>query len=74
MNHRALHEVWMDITLERFSNEFRKTKTKAPYLIEQAPGRLFQISCSRGALNRGGAIIRGEALINKLTKTHNLFL
>jgi len=53
---------------------FVKPKPKYRILSNKCPGHLFQISCSRGVLDRGGVIIRGEALINKLTKTHNLFL
>jgi len=53
-----------------------QTETWGKYRIcsNKRPGRLFQISCSRGALNQGGAIIRGEALINNITRTQNVFL
>ena len=40
----------------------------------KSPGRLFQIWVLRGALNRGGLLIRGGALNKKITRTHGLHM
>ena len=42
---------------------------------KRACGLLFgPQKSSRGELNRGQAIIQGEALVNKITRTQSLFL
>ena len=41
--------------------------SQIPYFLDKRPGHLFVETIFRGGLNRGGALIRGRALIKKST-------